>query len=124
MSADEDAILAAMRAKAEEKKRRNEIEGEMAGFSAAKKKRTPLPSGGFHLKIYSPHKTYYDDVALSVSAVNDSGPFDVLAGHSSFLTLVNACEVVIRSVKGKEKLKINRGVMHVKADEALLFLDV
>ncbi|MEM6997502.1 MAG: hypothetical protein AAF413_01180 [Patescibacteria group bacterium] len=126
MSKDEDAILAAMKAKAAEKKKANEQFGEMTGFSAAKpsKSESNLPKGEFHLKIYSPHKTYYDDIAYSVSAVNDAGDFDVLAGHGNFLTLVNPCEVTIRSKRGKESLKINRGVMHVKADEAHLFLDV
>ena len=77
----------------------------------------------FHLKIYSPFKVYYDDNVVSVSAVNETGPFDVLAGHHNFLTLLIPCEVVIHG-KTEEKLKISRGIMHVKADDVVIFLDV
>lgn len=77
----------------------------------------------FHLKIYSPFKTYYDDQVVSVSAINDTGPFDILAGHHNFLTLLNPCEIVARG-ETEEKIKIMRGIMHVKADEVVVFLDV
>ncbi len=77
----------------------------------------------FHLKVYSPFKTYYDGEVVSVSAVNDTGPFDVLAGHHNFLTLLSPCELVAQG-ETEEKIKITRGIMHVKADEVVVFLDV
>lgn len=76
------------------------------------------------VKLYSPYKVYFDDVADSVSAVNRTGPFDILPGHHNFLTLLEKCEVVVRQ-KGQElKFKIARGVMHVKKNSATIFLDV
>lgn len=77
-----------------------------------------------HIKVYSPFHTYFDDRAKSISALNDTGPFDILPGHRNFMTLVSACELVIRTKTGEEKIKIARAVMHVKADEVRLFLDV
>ena len=76
------------------------------------------------VKVYAPFKTYFDGEALSVSAVNDTGPFDVLPKHHNFMTLINQCEIVIRTATGEEKIPINRGVMHVKADKVDVFLDV
>jgi F0F1-type ATP synthase epsilon subunit len=79
----------------------------------------------FYLKVYSPFKVYYEDNVNSISAVNDTGPFDVLAHHHRFITLLNSCNLVIRTV-GKEDttIIISRGIMQVKTDKVIVFLDV
>ncbi len=78
-----------------------------------------------HIKVYSPFHTYFDDRATSISALNETGPFDILPGHRNFMTLVSACELTIRTeTAGEQKIKIARAVMHVKADEVRVFLDV
>lgn len=89
----------------------------------AKKKHAPKEGDKFHLKVYSPFKLYYDGEVTSVSAINGTGPFDVLAGHYNFLTLLSPCEVIIRADE-EQKVKISRGIMHVKADDVVVFLDV
>ena len=77
------------------------------------------------IKVHSPFKNYYEDVADSISAVNDTGPFDILARHKNFMTLLSPCEIVIRKKDTEDfKLKITRGIMHVKADKVVVFLDV
>lgn len=77
-----------------------------------------------HIKVYSPFKVYFDGQAFSISAENDTGPFDVLPKHHNFMTLLNACELAIDAPGGGQKVKITRGVMHVKADNVTVFLDV
>lgn len=77
-----------------------------------------------HVKVYSPFKVYFNGVALSISAVNDTGPFDILPQHHNFITLLNPCDVRVRTEKSDEKIQINKGVMHVKADQVIVFLDV
>ena len=77
-----------------------------------------------HVKVYAPFKTYFDGMAESISAVNDTGPFDILPQHHNFMTLLNPCEVIVRTGKTDERLQINKGVMHVKADQVIVFLDV
>ena len=77
-----------------------------------------------HVKVYAPFKVYFDGDAQSISAINDTGPFDILPKHHNFMTLINAGDVVVRSEKGEEKIPIQRGIMHVKADEVVEFLDV
>jgi len=78
-----------------------------------------------HVKIYAPFKVYYDGPAASVTAVNRVGPFDVLPNHHNFISLLQPSNVVVRA-PGKEDftLKVTRGVIHVKADEVKVFLDV
>ncbi len=77
-----------------------------------------------NVKVYSPFKVYFDGTALSISAVNDTGPFDILPQHHNFITLLNSCIVCVRTEKSDEKIQINKGVMHVKADRVIVFLDV
>jgi F0F1-type ATP synthase epsilon subunit len=77
------------------------------------------------VKIYAPFKIYFDDVATSVTATNRVGPFDVLQGHHNFISLLAPGEVIVRAEgKADFKMQINRGVIHVKADEVKVFLDV
>lgn len=77
------------------------------------------------LKVYSPFRVYYDDDAESVSAENATGPFDILAQHRNFITLLVPCEIDVKSSKtGNKKIKINRGVMHVRQNKVTVFLDV
>lgn len=82
------------------------------------------PSGKMHVKVYAPFKVYFDGDATSISAVNDTGPFDVLSKHHNFMTLLNEGDIVVRSEQGEERVKITRGIMHVKADDVVVFLDV
>ncbi len=77
-----------------------------------------------HIKVYAPFKTYFDGEAHSISAVNKTGPFDILPRHHNFMTLVDPCDVIVRTDGGDKKFTISRGVMHVKADQVILFLDV
>jgi F0F1-type ATP synthase epsilon subunit len=98
----------------------------MEEATAAKPVEKPKPpEGQMHVKVYAPFKVYFDGNARSISAVNDTGPFDILAKHHNFMTLLNPGDIIVRNDKGQEeKVTIQRGIMHVKADEVVVFLDV
>jgi F0F1-type ATP synthase epsilon subunit len=76
-----------------------------------------------YVKVYSPFKTYFDGYAQSVSAVNDTGPFDVLPRHRNFLSLLNTCDLVIRAAE-EQVMHISRGILLVRNNEVTVFLDV
>jgi F0F1-type ATP synthase epsilon subunit len=40
------------------------------------------------------------------------------------MTLLDPCELVIRYTGGEQRIRISRGIMHVKADRVTVFLDV
>lgn len=84
----------------------------------------PAKPLSMHVKVYAPFKVYFDGPATSVSAVNDTGPFDILPEHHNFMTLLNTCDLVVRTEQGEETFKISRGIMHVKANKVIVFLDV
>ena len=77
-----------------------------------------------HIKIYSPFKVYFDGEAVSLSAESATGPFDILPKHHNFITLLEPCDVVVRTKTDEETIRISGGVMHVKADDLIIFLDV
>ena len=75
-------------------------------------------------KVWSPFRVYFDDEAKSVSAVNGTGPFDVLPHHHNFITLLNTCDLALDTKEGIIKIKISGGVMHVHQNVVTVFLDV
>lgn len=77
------------------------------------------------VKVHSPFHEYYNGPAFSVTAENATGPFDILPKHHNFISLLLPCDLTIRTVsQGEQKIRISGGLMHVKADELIVFLDV
>lgn len=77
-----------------------------------------------NLKVYAPFKMYFEGEAYSVSAINGTGPFDVLPHHHKFLCMLVPCMLTIESPTGQQTIKVNRALMHVKADSVVVFMDV
>ena len=76
------------------------------------------------VKVYAPFQVYFEGDAYSVSAVNATGPFDILPHHHNFLCMLVPCELVIESSAGQKKIKIHRALMHVKSERVVVFMDV
>lgn len=118
--------------KKEEEKPKAAVEPEAVDDSRdenAEKAENPLekaPAGQMFIKVYSPFRSYYDALGVSITAANETGPFDILVGHHKFLTLLSACEIDIKTADGTvvDKIKIDRGIMYVKEDRVTVFLDV
>ena len=91
---------------------------------AEDKKSGTKDTSTMHLKIYSPYKVYFDGEALSISAESATGPFDILPKHHNFITLLEPCDAVVRTGRGDQTIRISGGMMHVKADDVVVFLDV
>lgn len=78
-----------------------------------------------HVKIYAPFKVYFNDAGNSFSAVNDTGPFDILYGHKNFMSILKPGPVIIRQPGKKEfSMQISKGVLHVKDNKVTVFLDI
>ena len=77
------------------------------------------------VKVYAPFQVYFEGEAYSVSAVNGTGPFDILPRHHNFLCMLVPCQLVVEPVSGNQKtIKIHRALMHVRADKVVVFMDV
>lgn len=76
------------------------------------------------IKIYAPFKIYYEGEGYSLSAVNATGPFDILPRHHNFLCMLVPCELKVQTPTGQKIVKISRALMHVKANRVVVFVDV
>lgn len=85
------------------------------------------PRGGkptMAVKVYAPFQVYFEGDAYSISAVNATGPFDILPHHHNFLSMLVPCTLVIETPKGQQTVKVSRALMHVKADRVVVFMGV
>ncbi len=99
------------------------VEGERQQAAADFNRKSAQAS--MRVLIHSPFRTYYDGVAFSVSAESATGPFDILPHHHNFISLLVPCDIVVRTVKeGERRIRISGGIIHVKADKLIVFLDV
>lgn len=78
----------------------------------------------FRVKIFSPYQTYYEGEAVSLSASNRTGPFDVLPGHINFFSLLSGGQVVINTGFQRLEFQVARGIIRVNGNAVTLFADV
>jgi F0F1-type ATP synthase epsilon subunit len=77
-----------------------------------------------HVRILSPTQTLYDGMALSVSAFNKVGPFDILADHANFFSLLSEGTIVINTGFQTFSFPIKHGIVKVKNNQVTLFIDI
>lgn len=84
-----------------------------------------MANDDMRVKVYSPFKVYFDGPADSLSANNETGPFDVLPHHKNFMSLLKPGKVTVK-IKAKPdfSMAVQQGVLHVRENKISLFLDV
>lgn len=102
----------------------DDVHDAKTDHSAGDKPAASTDATEMNVKVYSPYKVYFEGPAISISAESLTGPFDILPKHHNFITLLSPCELVVRTAKAEDKFRIDGGVMHVKADDVVVFLDV
>ena len=76
------------------------------------------------IKVYAPFKIYYEGKGYSLSAVNETGPFDILPHHHNFLCMLVPGNLIIETPDGRKIIKISRALMYVKSERVVVFVDV
>lgn len=76
------------------------------------------------VKVISPFEVIYAGAAEALSAKNALGPFDILPGHVSFMTLVVAGEVVVHVGADEHRYMLRHGILKVHRDEVVLFANI
>lgn len=82
----------------------------------------PVPK--LYVKITSPFEVYFEGAANSVSAIDKTGPFDVLANHTNFMALLTPGVVRLQTDIGPREFKISRGIIKVASNKVILFANV
>ena len=72
----------------------------------------------------APFKVYYDGDAYSLSAENKVGAFDILPGHADFFSMLSPCVVTIQTAGEPVEFNAHSGMITVKHDEIMLFVNM
>lgn len=78
----------------------------------------------FYVKIFSPFEVYFEGEVSAVSAINETGPFDVLKDHANFISILPAGSVKILTRFGKREVEISRGILRASNNRVTLFANV
>ncbi len=71
-----------------------------------------------------PFKVHYEGPARVVSATNKVGRFDVLPGHADFFSVMSPGEVVIETETETVNFAVSGGIIGVRDDEVMLFVNM
>lgn len=85
-------------------------------------KKPKVQTPQLHVKIISPAQTYYDGPAVSVSAVNKVGPFDVLANHANFFSLLTQGDIVVATGNQSLTFPVTHGIIKAANNVITLFI--
>jgi F0F1-type ATP synthase epsilon subunit len=72
----------------------------------------------------SPFHVYYEGPAQMVSAMNRIGKFDVLPGHADFFSVMMPGDVQIQTDADTITFPITGGIIGVRDDEVMLFVNM
>jgi F0F1-type ATP synthase epsilon subunit len=72
----------------------------------------------------APFHNYYQGQAMSVSASNQVGKFDILPGHADFFSVMVPGEVIIQTDTDVVNFQISNGIVTVRGDEVMLFVNM
>jgi F0F1-type ATP synthase epsilon subunit len=80
--------------------------------------------GKIQVKVFSPYKVFFEGSALSLSAANDTGAFDVLYGHSNFFSLLTPGIVRVNNGFENVEIEITSGILKMASNVIVLFANV
>lgn len=76
------------------------------------------------VSIKSRIKSLYDGSATSLTSVNDTGEFDILASHANFVSLIKEKIILDKSLATEKKFEVNSGVLSCTSDNVSVYLDL
>ncbi len=75
-----------------------------------------------HVRVSKATKVVWEGDAVSVSSENKDGPFDILAMHSNFITLIRDTPIRIIGENGEEKkYTFKQSVIFVNDNKVKIF---
>jgi F-type H+-transporting ATPase subunit epsilon len=71
-----------------------------------------------------PFNVYYEGDASAVTATNRVGEFDILPGHADFFSVLSPGDVIIETASDPVNFSISNGIITVRDNEVLLFVNI
>lgn len=82
-----------------------------------------MPDQTVHVIIRSRQGTIFEGEAKAVSSINGKGPFDILPGHTLFISLIER-NITVRKVDNTiQQFRIDTGVLEVDANQVKIYLE-
>ncbi|HET7673817.1 MAG TPA: hypothetical protein VFK11_04895 [Candidatus Saccharimonadales bacterium] len=72
----------------------------------------------------APFHIYYEGPAEVVTATNKVGQFDILPGHADFFSILSPGEVLIETKAKSVNFDISNGIVAVRDNEVMLFVNM
>lgn len=85
---------------------------------------TKQPVQPLNVIARSPFHVYYEGNAERVSAINRVGTFDILPGHADFFSVLSPGDVAIETESDMVNFKITNGIMTVRDNTVMLFVNI
>lgn len=79
---------------------------------------------GLDVIARAPFELHYEGPATSVTAVNKVGTFDVLPGHADLFSILSPGDVIIETGKEPVTVPINNGIIAVRDNQVMLFVNM
>ena len=76
------------------------------------------------VKLRSPYQNYFSGTAISVSASNRLGPFDILPDHTPLFSLLLPGLVKVRTSTETLEFRIQNGILKIKNNQVDVFLNI
>lgn len=73
--------------------------------------------------IRNKDKVLYSGQAFAITAINDKGPFDVLAEHESFISLIKDKVTIHTTPKEQKEIPIQNGILRVYKDKVYVYVN-
>lgn len=84
----------------------------------------PAAANQLKVRVISPNKQYFDGPAVSVTAQNEVGQFDVLLDHANFFTLLSPGTLTVATRSEKFALPITQGLLKVAHNQVTAFVNI
>lgn len=73
--------------------------------------------------IRNKDKVLYSGQAFAITAINDQGPFDVLAEHESFISLIKDKITIHITPTKEQEIQIENGILRVYKDQVFIYVN-
>ena len=74
--------------------------------------------------IRNKDKVIFSGQVYAITTINDKGPFDVLAEHENFISLIKDKVTIRNTPKEKTEIKIRDGILRVYRDKVYIYVNV
>jgi F0F1-type ATP synthase epsilon subunit len=86
--------------------------------------RQPQDTTKLNVIARAPFNIYYEGPAEAVTATNKVGTFDVLPEHADFFSILKPCDIIIETANNPISFSISNGIITVRDNEVMLFVNI